>query len=66
MTDPLTNNMAEMAINMKHWKDIKFNENFLAETRGRGVSEYIYVRCAGTYGTHEDGRDCEHASEKSY
>ncbi len=56
--------MAEMAINKKHWKDIKFNENFLAETGGRGISEYLYARCARTDG-HVDSLD-EHASEKCY
>ena len=38
MTDPLTDNMVEMAINKKHWKDLKFKEKFLVETRGWGIS----------------------------
>ena len=43
MTESLADNMVEMVINMKHRKDIKFNENFLSETGGRGISEYIYA-----------------------
>ena len=43
--DPLTDSMAEMAINRKHWKDIMFNENFLAETGDRGILEFKYGGC---------------------
>ncbi len=58
--------MAEMAINIKHWKKLMFMENFLAETWGKDITEYLYVGCAGTYGTRKDVRDSEHAYEKCY
>ncbi len=44
MSPSLADNMVEMAINKNNYKEQKFNEqNFLAETRGRGISEYLYA-----------------------
>jgi hypothetical protein len=66
MTDPLAESMADMAINKKHWKYLKFNENFLAETGGRGIPEFLYAGYAGAYGTHDYGLDREHATTKCF
>ncbi len=64
MTETLADSMAEMAINKNHWKEIKFNENFLTETGGRGISEFLYGGCVGTYDGDEEEE--EHASESDY
>ena len=48
MTDPFAGNMAKMAIDKEHWKGHKFNENFQAETGGRGILEFEYGGCIGT------------------
>jgi hypothetical protein len=61
MPNPLADQLQELAINKDHWKELKFNENFLAETLGRGISEYIYAGCAGTYGASQVSDD-QHAS----
>jgi hypothetical protein len=53
--------MAKIAINRKHWKAIMFGEDFLAETKGRGISEFNYGGCVGTYNGDEEEE--EHASE---
>ena len=50
MSTPLANQLQELAINKSHWKELKFMENFLAETGGRGISEFHYGGCVGTYG----------------
>jgi hypothetical protein len=62
MTVPLTESMTKMKINKKHWKDQNFNERFLAETRGRGISEFLYGGCFGTYGQSDFAVPGEHAS----
>ena len=41
-----------------------FNENFLAETGSRGMSEFKYGGCIGTYNGDEEEED--HASESDY
>jgi hypothetical protein len=41
-----------------------FNENFLAETKGRGISEIEYGGCIGTY--NGDKEEEEHASESDH
>jgi hypothetical protein len=56
--------MVVMAINRKHWNDIKFNEKFLAETGGREISEFKYGGCIGTCNGHEEEE--EHALESDY
>ena len=53
-----------LEINKSQWKDLKFNENFLAETGCRGISEYKYGGCIVTYNNDEEEE--EHASESDY
>jgi hypothetical protein len=38
-----------MAIDKKHWKEHQLNENFQAEIGGRGISEFQYGGCIGTW-----------------
>ena len=47
MTDTLADRLLDLTINKEHSKDIMFDKNFLAETDGRGILEFLYGGCAG-------------------
>jgi len=65
LTVLLADIMAEMAMGKKHWKEQKFNDNFQAETGGRGISKFEYGGCIGTWRSDNTEADV-HKPEMGY